>query len=50
MIVCANVSLSFLMKADEPTYTAMLNPEIIKKDGTYDTEEGCLSVSALGPP
>ena len=26
-----------------PTYTVMLNPEIIKKDGAYDTEEGCLS-------
>ena len=25
-----------------PTYTVMLNPEIIKKDGAYDTEEGCL--------
>ncbi len=31
-----------------PTYTAMLNPEIIKKDGAYDIEEGCLSL--LGGP
>ncbi len=31
-----------------PVYTVMLNPEIIKKDGTYDTEEGCLSL--LGGP
>ena len=31
-----------------PTYTLMLNPEIIKKDGAYDTEEGCLSL--LGGP
>ena len=31
-----------------PTYTVMLNPEIIKKDGAYDTEEGCLSL--LGSP
>ena len=31
-----------------PTYTVMLNPEIIKKDGDYDTEEGCLSL--LGGP
>ena len=23
-----------------PTYTVMLNPEIVKKDGAYDTEEG----------
>ena len=26
------------------TYTVMLNPEIIKKDGAYNTEEGCLSL------
>jgi len=31
-----------------PTYTVMFNPEIIKKDGVYDTEEGCLSL--LGGP
>ena len=31
-----------------PTYTVMLNPEIIKKDVAYDTEEGCLSL--LGGP
>ncbi|MBR5452638.1 MAG: peptide deformylase [Clostridia bacterium] len=31
-----------------PTYTVMLNPEIIKKDGAYDTEESCLSL--LGGP
>ena len=31
-----------------PTYTVMFNPEIIKKDGIYDTEEGCLSL--LGGP
>ena len=27
-----------------PTYMVMLNPEIIKKDGAYNTEEGCLSL------
>ena len=27
-----------------PTFTVMLNPEIIKKDGAYDAEEGCLSL------
>lgn len=32
----------------DTTYTVMLNPEIIKKDGTYDTEESCLSL--LGGP
>ena len=31
-----------------PVYTVMLNPEIIKKDDAYDTEEGCLSL--LGNP
>ncbi len=31
-----------------PTYTVMLNPETIKRDGAYDTEEGCLSL--LGGP
>lgn len=31
-----------------PTYTVMLNPEIIKRDGAYDTAEGCLSL--LGGP
>ena len=31
-----------------PTYTVMFNPEIIKKDGVYDTEESCLSL--LGGP
>ena len=32
----------------KPTYTVMLNPEILKKDGAYDTAEGCLSL--LGGP
>ena len=31
-----------------PTCTVMLNPEIVKKDGAYNTEEGCLSL--LGGP
>ncbi len=30
------------------TYMVMFNPEIIKKSGPYDTEEGCLSL--LGDP
>ena len=33
---------------DNGGYTAMLNPEIIKAEGEYDTEEGCLSL--LGGP
>ena len=31
-----------------PTYTVMLNPEVIKKGDAYDTEESCLSL--LGGP
>ena len=33
---------------NDGTYMIMLNPEIIKKSGPYDTEEGCLSL--LGGP
>ena len=31
-----------------PTYTVMLNPEIVAKSSIYETEEGCLSL--LGGP
>ena len=31
-----------------PTYTVMLNPQIVAKSGIYETEEGCLSL--LGYP
>ena len=31
-----------------PTYTVMLNPQIIAKSGIFETEEGCLSL--LGGP
>ena len=31
-----------------PTYTVMLNPQIVDKSGIYETEEGCLSL--LGGP
>ena len=33
-----------------PTYTVMFNPEIIKKDGVYGTEEGCLSLLGSSRP
>lgn len=33
---------------DNGTYTVMLNPQIIKSSGEYETEEGCLSL--LGAP
>ncbi len=29
---------------DDGTYMTMFNPEIIKKTGAYETEEGCLSL------
>lgn len=41
--------IAFLDESGQtPTYMVMLNPDIIKKDGMYDTEEGCLSL--LGGP
>ena len=33
---------------NDGTYMVMFNPEIIKKSGSYDAEEGCLSL--LGGP
>ena len=33
---------------NEGTYMTMFNPRILKKSGSYDTEEGCLSL--LGGP
>ena len=33
---------------NEGTYMTMFNPQILKKSGSYDTEEGCLSL--LGGP
>ena len=41
--------IAFLDESGKTTsYTVMLNPEIIKKDGVYSTEESCLSL--LGGP
>ncbi len=34
---------------DEGTYMVMFNPEIVKKSGPYDTQEGCLSLVGLRP-
>ena len=34
---------------NEGTYTVMFNPEIVKKSGPYDAEEGCLSLSGTRP-
>lgn len=30
---------------DEGTYRVLFNPEIVKKSGPYETEEGCLSLT-----
>ena len=32
---------------NDGTYMVMLNPEIIKKAGEYETEEGCLSLAGI---
>ena len=32
---------------DNGDYLLMYNPEIIKSDGAYETEEGCLSLDGL---
>ena len=41
--------IAFLNESGQTSrYTVMLNPEIIKRDGVYNTEEGCLSL--LGGP
>ena len=41
--------IAFLDESEKkPTYTVMFNPEILKKEGMYETKEGCLSL--LGDP
>ena len=42
------VSKRIIAFDNDGEYMIMLNPEIIKKNGAYDTEEGCLSL--LGGP
>ena len=34
---------------NEGAYMVMFNPEIIKKTGPYDAEEGCLSLAGIRP-
>lgn len=34
---------------NEGKYMIMFNPEIIKKSGAYDAEEGCLSLTGVRP-
>ena len=42
------VTKCIIVFQDGNSYTAMLNPEILKAEGPYETEEGCLSL--LGGP
>ena len=42
------VTRNIIVFQDGNTYTTMLNPEILKAEGLYETEEGCLSL--LGGP
>lgn len=34
---------------NEGTYMVMYNPEILRRTGPYDTEEGCLSLTGVRP-
>ena len=34
---------------NEVTYMVMFNPELVKKSGPYDAEEGCLSLTGTRP-
>ena len=34
---------------NDGSYMVMFNPEIIKKSGPYDAEEGCLSLAGIRP-
>ena len=34
---------------NEGTYMVMFNPELVKKSGPYDAEEGCLSLTGTRP-
>ena len=42
------VSKRIIAFDNQGTYMVMLNPRILKRDGEYETEEGCLSL--LGGP
>ena len=43
------VSKRIIIFADGMGATVMLNPEIIKKNDPYETEEGCLSLEGVRP-
>ena len=41
------VSKRIIAFDNEGTYAVMFNPEIIRKSGPYETEEGCLSLTGV---
>lgn len=41
------VSKRIIVFENEGAYSVMFNPEIIKKSGPYETEEGCLSLTGV---
>lgn len=43
------VSKRIIAFDNEGTYMVMFNPEIIKRSGPYDTQEGCLSLTGTRP-
>ena len=40
-------SIRIIAFDDDGKYSVMLNPEIVKASGIYETEEGCLSLSGV---
>ena len=41
------ISKRIIVFDNEGSYSVMFNPEIIKKSGPYETEEGCLSLTGV---
>ena len=41
------VSKNIIAISDNNNYTVMYNPEILKADKEYETEEGCLSLDGV---
>ncbi|MBE6587120.1 MAG: peptide deformylase [Ruminococcaceae bacterium] len=53
---CVGMAANMIGKAvaiiafnNEGTFEVMYNPEIIKREGAFDTEEGCLSLEGVRP-
>ena len=43
------VSKRIIAFDNEGSYMVMFNPEIVRRSGPYDTEEGCLSLAGIRP-